>query len=700
MKITTNKKSAFIGLVVTLALFVVIIVKRNVFLDTERLEDNAVLIYVLTFLAAVALGLAIAFRFEFQEKWKRLRNLLTLIWFFASPVIVIQIVETFSSKYIWDFSVKNFAANYICYLVFVMLVYAISHNIKYSIYIPAGIAYGLALANDIIQTFRGTPFVPADIISVKTGLNVVGNYDAFFDFAMILGSIMWAFLYFVTRKIPPVKMNMRCNVATRVAAAAYVAAMVLMFYQTDIVPDAGIKPDFWNQARGYKKSGTFLNFVLNTKYLFVGEPDGYNAEEVPKLVEKLASKSDYEPTVTEKSKLPNIIFIMNESFADLKVDGEFETNTGYLDFYESLTENTIKGNLSMPVNGAGTSNSEFEALTGLSLSFLPSGSNVYDSYLKNAVPSIVSTLGDLGYSRTAFHPYYGDGWSREEVYPLLEFEDFISIEDIIDQDIIDRYLDSDSNVALFERLLAQRYPGEDILLRRYVSDEYDYKLIQQMFENKDPGNPFFLFNVTMQNHGGYTIQYNNFDEQVQITSMSKIYRLANQYLSLIKVSDEALEKLIEYFSSVDEPTIICMFGDHQPYVETAFFEEIFGTSVDSLSMEQRQQRYITPFLIWANYDIEEKQIDRISSNYLSTLLLETAGLPMTEFNKYLQQLYKEIPVIDTVGYMDSEGNYYSYADDTEYTELLKDYEKIQYNALFDKDNKQNSVFRLPDQTHK
>ncbi len=700
MKITTNKKSAFIGLVVTLALFVVIIVKRNVFLDTERLEDNAVLIYVLTFLAAVALGLAIAFRFEFQEKWKRLRNLLTLIWFFASPVIVIQIVETFSSKYIWDFSVKNFAANYICYLVFVMLVYAISHNIKYSIYIPAGIAYGLALANDIIQTFRGTPFVPADIISVKTGLNVVGNYDAFFDFAMILGSIMWAFLYFVTRKIPPVKMNMRCNVATRVAAAAYVAAMVLMFYQTDIVPDAGIKPDFWNQARGYKKSGTFLNFVLNTKYLFVGEPDGYNAEEVPKLVEKLASKSDYEPTVTEKSKLPNIIFIMNESFADLKVDGEFETNTGYLDFYESLTENTIKGNLSMPVNGAGTSNSEFEALTGLSLSFLPSGSNVYDSYLKNAVPSIVSTLGDLGYSRTAFHPYYGDGWSREEVYPLLEFEDFISIEDIIDQDIIDRYLDSDSNVALFERLLAQRYPGEDILLRRYVSDEYDYKLIQQMFENKDPGNPFFLFNVTMQNHGGYTIQYNNFDEQVQITSMSKIYRLANQYLSLIKVSDEALEKLIEYFSSVDEPTIICMFGDHQPYVETAFFEEIFGTSVDSLSMEQRQQRYITPFLIWANYDIEEKQIDRISSNYLSTLLLETAGVPMTEFNKYLQQLYKEIPVIDTVGYMDSEGNYYSYADDTEYTELLKDYEKIQYNALFDKDNKQNSVFRLPDQTHK
>lgn len=42
------------------------------------------------------------------------------------------------------------------------------------------------------------------------------------------------------------------------------------------------------------------------------------------------------------------------------------------------------------------------------------------------------------------------------------------------------------------------------------------------------------------------------------------YPKVDQYLSLIKKSDTALQELIEYYSQVDEPTIICIFGDHQP----------------------------------------------------------------------------------------------------------------------------------------
>ena len=110
--------------------------------------------------------------------------------------------------------------------------------------------------------------------------------------------------------------------------------------------------------------------------------------------------------------------------------GNLETNEDYMPFIHSLTENTIKGSLSMPVFGAGTSNSEFEFLSGDSISFLPTGCNVYQSYVKDTVPSLVSTLGVLGYSRTAFHPYYGEGWNRRNVYPLLGFENYISIEDL------------------------------------------------------------------------------------------------------------------------------------------------------------------------------------------------------------------------------------------------------------------------------
>ena len=89
--------------------------------------------------------------------------------------------------------------------------------------------------------------------------------------------------------------------------------------------------------------------------------------------------------------MPNIICIMNESLSDPGALGNLETNEDYMPFIHSLTENTIKGSLSMPVFGAGTSNSEFEFLSGDSISFLPTGCNVYQSYVKDTVPSLVST---------------------------------------------------------------------------------------------------------------------------------------------------------------------------------------------------------------------------------------------------------------------------------------------------------------------
>ena len=133
----------------------------------------------------------------------------------------------------------------------------------------------------------------------------------------------------------------------------------------------------------------------------------------------------------------------------------------------------------MPVFGAGTSNSEFEFLSGDSISFLPTGCNVYQSYVKDTVPSLVSTLGALGYSRTAFHPYYGEGWNRRNVYPLLGFENYISIEDFVDQDILDTYKQN-NDVTEYEMLLNERYPDRNMLLRRFVSDSYDYSMVENM----------------------------------------------------------------------------------------------------------------------------------------------------------------------------------------------------------------------------
>ena len=492
-------------------------------------------------------------------------------------------------------------------------------------------------------------------------------------------------------KIKTPKYKLITKVISRTFTGTFSLVLVILFFGTSVFADMGVKPDFWNQTRGYHNYGFVFNFFCNTKYLYMSEPDYYNPDEIGNYIGEMNGEDPPE----EQYDKPNIICIMNESLSDLSVLGNLTTNEDYMPFMRSLTDNTIKGNLYVPVIGAGTSNTEFEFLTGPTTAFLPSGSNAYMLYIKNPISSLVSTVEAQGYSSYALHPYYADGWKRTEVYSNLGLNKFISLENIMDISLMDRFKENGSDPNYLQSLMDEYYPRKNMLIRQYVSDAYNYKLLIEDFENRDKSVPYFAFNVTMQNHGGYTTSCVNFNENIYATSVSKAYTKANKYLSLVKASDDAFRDLIAYFSNVKEPTIICMFGDHHPSIETAFISEVMGVKdLSNLTVEQEQQRHATPFYIWANYDIEEKYIDKLSSNYLSSLVLKTAGIKLTEYNKYLLKLSETLPVIDTVGYIDSQNNYYKWSDESPYTQILDDYERIQYNNIFDQNNVNRDVFYI------
>jgi phosphoglycerol transferase MdoB-like AlkP superfamily enzyme len=458
-----------------------------------------------------------------------------------------------------------------------------------------------------------------------------------------------------------------------------------------------MKPDFFNQARGYTNHGSLLEFVLNTKYLRVEAPRDYSAEEAGSIVEDALPGDVPAAATTVEETLPNIICIMDETLSDLSMVGDFETNEDYMPFLRSLTENTVRGYVYVPTYGAGTANSEFEFLTGDSMSFLPLGACAYEAYVKGTLPSLVSSLGSLGYEKIALHPYYGDNWNRDTVYPYMGFERFLDIHDLLGENLVDEYR-ADKNFGKYYRAVSEEFPDETVFLRRYVSDSFDFKNVISLFEeNQAAGDkPLFLFNVTMQNHSGYEYTYSNFDQEIWLTGdMEGKYPKVDQYLSLIKRTDEAVADLLDYFSAVDEPTIICVFGDHQPSVEQEFYEELYGERLNDLPVEEEVKMYLTPFYIWANYDIEEAEVEDISLNYLSTVLLQTAGLPMTPYQSYLSALHEKLPVITTVGYMDTEGNWYATDEDAEgYDELRSGYRKVQYNQLFDRQNRVDELFTL------
>ncbi len=686
LTITVSRVSAIVGTVITVLLLTGVICTNGSYLETPIV--GRILLFIGCLLAPIIVGALFAFRIRIKDGI--LQKCIYTVLLFLLPVVSVTMTEALNGVFVYDMTYFGFGANYLLTLLFMGLVFAVSGSFKLSVLIVNPLLFGLALTNHLMVLFRGTPFVPLDLTTLGVAENILSEYTYTLDYQIMTAAILLCFLIALGVQFTTPRFSLITRIISRAGSAVIILVLAGLFFFTDFFANTlGVRPDFWNQTRGYRNFGFTYSFFINTKYLYVLEPNGYDAEKVEEYVAEVLEGADAEETQNEQQ--PHIIAIMNESLSDLSVLGEVNTNIEPMPFISSLYENTVRGNLYVPVIGAGTSNTEFEFLTGNSTAFLPSGSNTYVLYVKQNLPTLATLLSAQGYNIRSMHPYYRTGWDRYKVYPLLGFPAFESMETILDMSIFEEYQQTGYDINYLNELMNEAYPGEHVLVRQYVSDHYNYRWIINDFENRATSKPYFLFNVTMQNHGGYRKDADNFQQDVWLEN-TLAYPETDRYLSLLRYSDNAFRELISYFEAVEEPVVICMFGDHQPSVETAFVEETLGTPIERLTLEQQQARHITPFLIWANYDIEEKQIDMLSSNYLSSLLLQTAGLKTSDYNRYLSQLSKTLPVIDTVGYIDNNGVYYDWNDASPYTALLEQYRHVQYNALLDKQNRKVGLF--------
>ena len=300
-------------------------------------------------------------------------------------------------------------------------------------------------------------------------------------------------------------------------------------------------------------------------------------------------------------------------------------------------------------------------LTGDTMAFLPFGTSPYQMYVKGETPGLVSGLKQQGYQTVAMHPYRASSWNRQEVYARFGFD---------------------------EQLYEDDFAADAGRLRGYISDRADYQKIIELYEQKQPGEPLFLFNVTMQNHGGYEPTDDPaFEERIHLTGEYEgKYPQVDQYLSLVKYSDEALEELIGYFSAVDEPTAIVFFGDHQPNVTSAFYDDLLGTTDAERSRLEKQARMDTPFFIWANYDIAEAQDVQISANYLSAYALDALGCSTSGYDQLRLALREKIPLMNSYGYYTVDEMWHDAETAADRT-ALSDYRIAQYAQLFDSKNR-------------
>ena len=566
-------------------------------------------------------------------------TVIKIILFTLVPVLLFYLMESYEHNAYEEVREKAQYLNIILFELLAWFLFFLIGKGKWALQILTGLSMIYGLVNHYVMAFRSTPFVPWDIFSIGTAASVADNYDftpttevvvitlIFIAIIVLLYFFNFDFKYGILLRIIPV-----------ICVTIVLSLFVNLLQDEDFQNKAYLYPFLFTPAHMTKVNGMAVTFAMNMAYVFVDKPEGYSAKEVEEILASYAGDTQD----AEIEGLPNVIVIMNEAFSDLSVIGDFTTNEDYMPYVHSLqegNENTITGNLTVSVIGGNTANSEFEFLTGNTMDFLPVGSIAYQQYIKGEKDSLASQLKEMGYTTYGMHPYGASGWNRDKVYPWLGFDTSYFLPDFIGRTYI----------------------------RSYVSDKSAYQKIIDVYENKEDDSPVFIFEVTMQNHGGYTDEYENFTPDIHVQEKTDV--VVDRYLSLIKRSDAELKNLIQYFEEQDEDTIIVFFGDHQPndYLANKVYMLSGKTTVTE---EDAKNRYIVPYVIWANYDIEEGTGVDTDISFLAARALKTAGISTNPYQNFLLELEEVL------------------SEESNATEETKDeyrlmYQKLQYYYMFE-----------------
>lgn len=561
-------------------------------------------------------------------------------------------VDTFEVEV--PYILRNLILYYALYLTLTMLVGQIRIAISvYSILLAL-----LAMVDYFVVMFRGNAFVLMDILSIRTAASVSDNYS--FEIPVFSGIWLLGLLLFVLYqgKFQTLR-TARRSIKAYCMRGVVALVVVIGLYAGQSFLD-GEDLYLWNLSEDYAQKGYLYVLACETGYMSADVPEGYSKARVQEIVDSVEAPEEN----TAQIRPTNLIMIMDEALSDPERFDNLQASEEILPFIHSLTENTKKGYVHVPSFGGGTSDTEYEVLTGNTKEFMPMGSNAYMMYCKDPEYGMASILGEEGYGTIAVHPFRSSGWNRTQVYQEMNFDNFLSL----------------SNW------------GEDpAKIRYYVSDQTAFDKLIQLYEEKDQNN-LFLFCVTMQNHGGYDAE-NAGDFEADVTlSYEEEYPQAEMYLSLIKRTDQAFEQFIGYFQEVEEPTMIVLYGDHWPSLENGFYSQLFGKDFSTIDDMERQTCHSTPYVIWTNYPSESDEED-MSANYFGCYILEQAGIAQTGYGNFLLSLKEKLPIIGKDFVCDAQGNWY-FMDDLpeEYEELINQYKILQYNNVFDRRNRVEEFF--------
>ena len=473
-----------------------------------------------------------------------------------------------------------------------------------------GLAGGVCVTVSVLLAllqFRGTALQWQDIGSWRAALNVAGGYRLALSHKIAVLAALWLWALAALHWAGGLCAGAPRSAGFRAAMGLGAAAAGVLLWVSPLIPASGVTSSYISTQNAF-----VANLFLQSRDLPLKKPKDYEA----RLLRLEQYPSD---ASTKVSQTPDIVVIMNESFADLRCYGAQIDPEIYRDWDEILAR-SAHGTAYSSVFGGNTPNAEYEFLTGDSLLFYTGTPIPYETAIRQEVPALPGLLAQLGSGTVAMHPNEGIVWSRERVYPKLGFERSV---------FLPEYENTDQ-------------------IRRYVSDQANYTQVLRVLE--EGTGPQFLFNVTIQNHGSY--EEEDFANLNALLDSRTNCSQTRQYLTLVKESGKALKEFLQQLEQRPRKTYVVFFGDHQPWVDEAFYSQ-YESGPDA----QGHLRYQVPYFIWCNQSQEETQLPACGLNDLQLYLAQVAGLPLTGYQKLLAQVAQRYPVVCAQGVRAADGSW-------------------------------------------
>ena len=484
---------------------------------------------------------------------------------------------------------------------------------------------------------RGEPFLPWDLAQVSEAAGVASAAGIKIQTSMIVTVVvelaLMAGSFFLYRGRH--KQRWLPRVAGSAATAAALCLLIFGVYLQPAVCQAiGIVPDAWMQDRYYRYYGVVTGFMTNLANLEIDKPDGYSEEAVDAILDNVDesrkfSTSPLYPTSyaattakDEQVKKPTIIYVMNESYWDvseleqygIKFDTDVSANL------HALQQTSAYGRAYSPSFGGGTCDVEFEALTGYSVSFLPSGSKPYQQHVTKPMFALPSYLKTQGYQTAAVHCFWAKYWSRDTAYPNLGLDDFISLEDMHGVTKVRKHYWTSGLVT-------------DDSMADQIIGQYE-----KMKASSD--EPVFLHAVTMQNHTNYNKDTYPDDQRVKVLEhpagmKASTVGALEDFATGIRDADAMLGKLTAYFSQVDEPVILVFWGDHYNPIDSNY--DVYTTTGYASDSSADPRLHQTTLLMWSNYSDAQVDLGTIAAYDISPVMMNLYGLQQPLYFQFLNR---------------------------------------------------------------